>query len=42
MNEKFVRNMKLIQCDESRLTEVTAFYHRVIEYLQTHIKMTAI
>lgn len=29
--------MKLIQCDESNLAAVTDFYHRVIEYLQTHI-----
>ena len=28
--------MKLILCDESRLSEVTAFYHRVIANLQTH------
>ena len=29
--------MKLILCDESRLAEVTAFYHQAIKYLQTHI-----
>lgn len=28
--------MKLIQCDESRLPEVTVFYHQAIDYLQTH------
>ena len=29
--------MKLIQCDESRLPAVTEFYHKAIEYFETHV-----
>ena len=29
--------MELIRCDMSRLTDVTVFYHKAVEYLQTHI-----
>lgn len=29
--------MELILCDESRLAGVTEFYHKAIEYLETHI-----
>lgn len=29
--------MKLIPCDERHLPGVTAFYHQVIAYLQTHV-----
>jgi len=29
--------MKLIQCDESHIPAVTAFYHQVVAYLETHI-----
>lgn len=29
--------MKLIQCNESHLPDVTAFYHKAIAYLETHI-----
>lgn len=29
--------MKLIQCNESHLTGVTDFYHKVIAFLETHI-----
>lgn len=29
--------MELILCTESRLADVTAFYHKAIDYLQTHI-----
>lgn len=29
--------MKLIKCDESHLQGATAFYHEVVEYLETHI-----
>ena len=29
--------MELIRCDESRLSAVTDFYHKAIEYLETHI-----
>ena len=29
--------MELILCDDSRLQGATEFYHKVVEYLQTHI-----
>ena len=29
--------MKLIQCDKSRLSAVTEFYHKAIKYLETHV-----